>query len=374
MGGFSPSWLLCLAALGITAAPLVAQSRTAGRVMRVTAGDTLPVGGVTVVLHKVARAAQGPIDTVIADQRGRFAFRFPTDTTAAHLLSVRYEGIQYFSQAVASNPERPDTGIVILVADTSSTAPVRARERTLLVSRADESGTRAVVDWLVLQNAGERTRVGDSLRPSWGAPLPPDAQNVELADAALSQFSSEALDFRRDSVLLFSPISPGQKELVLQYRIPGTLRRFAMPLPAGLDSLFVLLEEPGARVVLPRLSVADTQRLEGRTFQRWAGAAGGATSLEIDFPGASLSARVTLPILVGIAALGFAVLSVVALRRRRQVVPHPVYLADAIARLDAARLERGAELAPDEEERYLAERERLKAALSRALAAARRRS
>jgi hypothetical protein len=356
-------------------APLRAQSRTAGRVMRVAGGDTLPVGRVSVVLHKVSRAVQGPIDTVTADPLGRFGFRFPTDTTAAYLLSVRYEGIQYFSQAVASNPERPDTGIVILVADTSSTVPVRARERTLLVSRADESGTRAVIDWLVLQNAGERTRVaGDSLSPSWGAALPPDAQNVALADAALSQFSSDALEFRRDSVLLFAPISPGQKELVLQYRIPGTLRRFRVPLSEALDSLFVLLEDPGARVRMPALVAADSQRLEGRAFRRWAGKASSSATLEVEFPAGSIAAKLTLPLLVGAAALGFALLSVFALRRRGPAAPHPVYLADAIARLDAARLERGGTLPPEEEARYLAERERLSAALTRALAAVSRRS
>jgi hypothetical protein len=343
--------------------------------MRVAGGDTIPVGGAAVVLHRVARTAQGPLDSVSADSRGRFAFRFPTDTTAAYLLSVRYQGIQYFSQAVASNPGRPDTAVVILVADTSSAAPVIARERTLLLSRADESGTRAVVDWVVLSNPGERTRVaGDSLRPSWGAPLPPDAQSVQLADAALSQFSAEALDFRRDSVVLFAPISPGQKELVLQYRIPGGLRRLSVPLTAGLDSLFVLLEEQGASVIVPRLSARDSQQLDRRVFQRWAGVPGGATSLEIAFPATPLSARLALPLLVGFTALGFAVLALLTLRRHRQGPPHPIYLADAIARLDAAWLERGSERLPGEEERYLAERARLKQALEQALAGARHRS
>jgi hypothetical protein len=375
LGGFSRNWLASVAALAVIAVPLFGQSRTAGRVMRVAGGDTLPVGGVAVVLHRVARAAQGPIDTTIADPRGRYAFRFPTDTTAAFLVSVRYEGIQYFSAALASRPERPDTSVIILVADTSSTAPVNAQERTLLVSRADESGTRAVVDWVVLLNSGERTRVaGDSLHPSWGAALPPDAQNVALADAALSQFSAEVLEFRRDSVLLFAPLSPGQTELVLQYHIPGTLRRFSVPLTRGLDSLFVLLEERGASVVVPRLSVAESQRLEGRTFQRWVGVVGDAASLEISFPAASIPARVLLVLLVATAALGFAVLTVVVLRGRKQIAPHPLYLADAIARLDAAHLERGTEPQPEDEARYLAERARLKDALEQALAGARRRS
>jgi 5-hydroxyisourate hydrolase-like protein (transthyretin family) len=359
----------------MTAAPLAAPSRTAGRVIRITSGDTLPVARVPVVLHRIGRAAQGPVDTTSTDREGRFAFRFQGDSGAAYLLSVRYDGIQYFSSAIASDPEHPDTAVTILVADTSSSAPVTAHERTLLVSRADETGTRTVVDWLVLQNTGERTRVSpDSLRPSWGAPLPPEAQNVELADATISQFSAEALEFRRDSVLLFAPLSPGRKELVLQYRIPGTLRRFSVPLPAGLESAFVLLEDPRARLLVPPGTAVDSQRIEGRVFRRWAGSTAKVASLEIEFPAPPVSTRVLLPLLVGAAACGFALLAGFTLRRRVPSTPNPLYLADAIARLDAAHLERGSAGSPEEAASYLAERARLKAELTRALAGAPRRS
>ena len=66
----------------------------------------------------------------MADPGGRFAFRFTADTSAAYLLSSRYGGIEYFSQPVATNPSRPDTGIVVIVADTSSLVPVVVRQRT----------------------------------------------------------------------------------------------------------------------------------------------------------------------------------------------------------------------------------------------------
>jgi len=360
----------------MTAAPLAAQSRATGRVIRITSGDTVPVVQVPVVLHRVGRAAQGPLDTTDTDREGRFGFRFRADSGAAYLLSVRYAGIQYFSSAIGTDSEHPDTTITILVADTSSSAPVTAKERTLLVSRSDETGTRTVVDWLVLQNAGERTRVSpDSVRPSWGGPLPPDAQNVELADATISQFSAQALEFRRDSVLLFAPLSPGRKELVLQYRIPGTLRRFSVPLPAGLDSAFVLLEDPRARMMVPPWTVSDSQRIEGRVFRRWTGSTADVASLEIEFPAPPVSTRLMLPLLVGATACGFALLALFTLRRRRAPsTPNPLYLADAIARLDAAQLERGAAGSPEETARYLAERARLKAELSKALAGAPERS
>lgn len=373
MAGSSRSLLTALGIILLGLPSLAAQGRAAGRVVRLVAGDTLPVGGIPVALHRVGRAAQGPIDTVRADARGRFGFRFAPDSAAAYLLSVRYHGIEYFSQPIARNPALPDTALVIIVADTSSTVAVTTGERTLLISRPDESGTRAVVDWLVLENRGERTRVApDSSRPSWSAPLPPEAQNVELADARLSQFSPDALEFRGDSVLVFAPLSPGEKELVLQYRIPGSLRRFSVPAAEGTDSLFVLLEDPRARVASPSLAIADTQRLEGRLFRRFAGRTGGVAAIEISFPAAPVSPGVVLAVLVTLSGLAFAALAALLLKRR--ALPqgrHPLDLADQIARLDAAQLLRGEPDSAEQRERYLAERARLVAALARALAATR---
>jgi hypothetical protein len=358
------------------AAPAAAQPSglAEGRVIRVVAGDSVPVAGARVVLHRVALTAQGVSDSVRADAQGRFRIRFRVDSGAAYLLSVRHHGIEYFSNPL--DPDHPDTALVIAVADTSATAPVRTRERTLLISGRDESGTRTVVDWFVIENAGERTRTGDSARPAWGAPLPPDAQRVELADARLSPFAEDALSFRGDSVLVLAPLAPGRKELVLQYRLPGSARRIPVPLNPGMDSLLVLLEEPGARVLQPALAASAVEQLEGRSFRRWAGVpAEGA--LELEFPGVPPPERLVLLVLVIVAGTGLATLALLALRERRRTAAadqaHPLYLADAIARLDSSIQDRPAASA-DELARYRAERARLRARLDAALAAERRKS
>jgi len=108
-------------------------------------------------------------------------------------------------------------------------------------------------------------------------------------------------------VLLFAPLSPGDKELMLQYRIPGELRRFRVPLVAD-DSVFVLMEEAGARVVTPVLAGADSQTIEGRPFRRFAGTMAGATMLEIELAGGPLSSEQLLVILVVLLAAGFVLL------------------------------------------------------------------
>jgi hypothetical protein len=102
---------------------------------------------------------------------------------------------------------------------------------------------------------------------------------------------------------------------------------------------------------------------------------GTAASIEVVFPAAPISPQVALLLLVGLAGLGFAGLALLIARRRAVAPPpHPVHLADAIARLDLAQLERGDQLSPEERATYAAERARLKEALSQALAGARRRS
>lgn len=313
---------LAFAALCAAWAPsILAQATTAGRIVRLVGGDTVAAPRVQVVLHRVGPAGQGPLDTVLTDPAGRFGFRFAGDTTSVFLLSARYAGIEYFSRPVSGDPGRADTSVTLMVADTSSGQPVGVRQRTLLVSRPDESGTRVVIDWMVLSNRGPLTRVApDSVRATWGGPLPEAAQNVEMADSRLSQFAAEAVSFRRDSALIFAPLSPGDKELMLQYRIPGTLREFVVPASVS-ESVFVLLEEPGARVSAPPLTVADSQEIEGRAFYRWAGLMGGGGEIKVVLAGPRFSQQQILVLLVALLGAGFALLALRALtvaRRRRR--------------------------------------------------------
>jgi len=328
------------------------------------------------VLHQVGPTLQAPVDTVLAGPGGKFDVRFRSDTSALFLLSVRYQGIEYFSAPIRGLPGKPDTSLVIIVADTSSAAPVSVAERTLLVGRPDQSHSRMVIDWLVLSNPGERTRVSpDSSRATWSVPLPEGVQQVSLADASLSQFSPDAVGFRGDSVQVFAPISPGRKELVLQYRIAGGLQRVAVPAP-GTDSVFVLLEEPEAGVEPASLIRTEGQQIEGRAFGRWGGVLGSAREFTLVLPGPGLSSRVVLPVLLGTAILAFFALALARARGRAVPVetPDPIALADRIARLDQERAEAGAAWPPERDAAYRAERARLKAQLERALATPPRRS
>ena len=69
------------------------------------------------------------------------------DTAALLLTSSRHDGIEYFSRpARAAAAARPDTGLVILVADTSSSAPVTLAGRYLMIGRPEQGGRRGALD------------------------------------------------------------------------------------------------------------------------------------------------------------------------------------------------------------------------------------
>jgi hypothetical protein len=198
MTGRTGKWLriqaAALAALAILPAlPVfpVISAQTTRATGRVLSADSTPVRGVRVLLHRVGPETQGPIDSTRSDGRGRFLFTFLPDTSAFYLLSAERAGIEYFSPPVATNPERPDTGIRILVYDTSSTTPISLVARHLVIARPGEDGSRGVLDLMVLRNDSRLTRTtSDTTRPTWSAPLPPGTIGLDLSE---SDFSREAV-------------------------------------------------------------------------------------------------------------------------------------------------------------------------------------
>lgn len=344
--------------------PLLAQQTTAaaGRVVRIQGQDTLPVTGTMVVLHRVGRATQGPIDTAVTDSRGRFGFRYATDTTAVFLLSAGYAGIEYFSTALQGTPAVPDSGLVLFVADTSGQAAISVASRHIVISRPDKGGLRPALEIVVLQNAGSTTRVaGDSAHPVWVARLPGGAVG---AQAGNGDYSPEALVFRGDSVLLFAPVAPGDKQVIFTYSLPANPGRVRVPMLDSVAALNVLLEEQDIAVTGAGLTRSGPQTIEGRTFLQWVGPAPLGSVLEIGFGGAA--GRWLLPLLVGLVALALGGLTFRALRRPAPARGEPPLL-DQLARLDARYAGKQTETAPEEWARYEQERAALKARLAAGL-------
>ena len=365
---------MAAAALALLAgAPLAAQQGSivaGGRVVRITAGDTLPAAGADVVLHRIGRDRQGPLDSLQADAGGRFRFRFPADTTALYLLTSRHHGVQYFSEPVHTNPERPDTALVLAVHDTSSRQPVTLAARNIVVSAPGTDGTRNVVELIALRNDGPLTRVpADSAEAVWMWRIP---RGVAGFAADAGELSAGAIDLHGDSVLVLAALPPGLREITIEYLLPARLADAEFPFDEGAVSVNLLVEEEDAAIVLPAGLRPDSATvIEGRAFRRWAGTVRVGESIAVTLPVPGRWGSGALFALVGllVMALIAGALRVFRTPARHQanVAPDPDALIEAIARLDASH----AAAAPHDPaalQRYSEARAALKAQLERALA------
>jgi hypothetical protein len=361
---------LPLTLLAFSATPLAAQS-VAGVVVRPSAGDSVPVAGARVVLHRVGKAEQGPVDSAPSAADGRFHFALARDTAALYLLSARYEGIEYFTMPLDRAPERDPEMVTVVVHDTSSRTGVTASARHVVIPRAGDDGTREVLDLVLLVNAGTETRVApDSLGASWSGPLPPESEGLELGE---SDVSPDAVVRRGDSVIVSAPISPGEKQLAFQYHLPGGRRTIDLPVGSEGLALNVLLEEPGASASGPGLVEADSQALEGRSFHRWSGDVPPNAIVRIALPGAGSGSTPVIAVLVTVLALALLLAAWRILPRRGPVSAagpgdEGDRILNAIAALDARYQGGEAETPAEEWAHYLKRRAALKAEAAAALA------
>jgi hypothetical protein len=357
-----------LSALAVWARPLEGQQLSVAS-GRVVVADTTPLPEARVLLHRIGRDVQGPIDSVRADPRGRFRFRFRADTSALYLLSVRYGGIEYFSTPVHTNPSRPDTSLRLIAYDTSSTAPIGVEARHLVVPRAGANGARAVLDLIVLKNEGRLARVSpDARHPAWTVVLPAGTGAMDVGE---SDVSPDAIVREGDTVKVLAPLAPGQKQLSLEYAVATPDGRLVFGVGSAEAPLNVLVEEPGARVTGGTLAMADSQVIEGRHFRRWTGRVPAGGTVAVAFAGGSGGGtRRTLIALVVPVAVALVFAGWLRLRRPRGARPPlpPDALLDAIAALDARYQGREADTPSDEWLRYETERAELKTRLERALA------
>jgi hypothetical protein len=361
------AWLASLLAIAVST-PVIAQQRipVAGRVLRPGA-DSAPAPGVRLVLHRVGRSLQGPLDSVVSDTAGRFRLRFLADTTFLYLISANYAGIEYFSPPINTNPALPDTALVVAVFDTSSSQPVKLAARYLVIRRAAADGSRSVLDLIVLENRGAATRLaGDSVLPAWRGFVPLGVSGIRVGEADLS---SDAITFRGDTILVFAPIAPGEKQIALEYAL-GPAIPLRLRFPEDSVATNVLVQDAQARVETGEMMAVDSQVIEGESFHRWVGAPHAGEELRVSF--GETGGRVPgwlLPAMVGLIGVGLLA-AVFRLRPRKSVVSLEA-LTDRIAELEARYAGRETEVSPEEWARYREEHDRLRAELSGHLASRR---
>ncbi len=288
-----------------------------GRVLR-GGRDTVPLPNAVVVLHRMASASAGPIDSVRSDARGRYrlALRNP-DSTSGYVVSVWYDSIAYFSLPlnVVSRPAVHVEDILTFPASRTG-PPLRLPRRLATISTATADGSREVLEILELENPGQATRItDDTLVPTWAGRLPERAGQYR---AGQGDVSPEAMRFRTDSVLIYAPIPPGPaKQLSYDYTLAAGARTFVMPIDQPTVEVNLLVEDTAALVIAPKLESFGVKEIEGRRFAAYrAGPLAAGERVEIRLPPGKFRAQALLPYVIAVVAAGMLVVLVWALRRR----------------------------------------------------------
>jgi hypothetical protein len=294
-----------------------------GRVLRGgRGGDTVPLANAWVVLHRLARDAAGPLDSVRSDTRGRYrlALRDP-DSASAYAVSVLFDSIAYFSLPLnATGRAALHVEDIVAFATTTRGPPIHLARRLATVARGTDDGTREVLEILELQNTGVTTRVtSDTLAPTWAGRVPAGAGQFR---GGQGDISSDAMQFRHDSVIVFAPIPPGPvKQISYGYSIPAGTRALVLPIDQPTDEVNLLIEDSTAVVVAPKLESLGVKELEQRHFSAYrAGPLVPGDKVEIRLPAGKFRAQLLLPYVIALLAAGMIVALVWALKRKPSVV------------------------------------------------------
>jgi hypothetical protein len=235
-------------------------------------GDA-PLPGVLVTLHQVSAEMSGEIDSVRAGPDGTFQLRLPRvpahgERSDVYFASVRHKDILYFGSAIIS-PVQLDSLYVIQAYDTLSVPPGGAElplaVRTLFLTKV-ESGWEAT-DFFQLRQEGDRTLYSPEEGVTWRYPLPPEARDFELGQGDMGE---DAVRFQGEELELFAPIPPGDRFLLVNYRIPED--DFTLPLPGETGRMEVLIRSPGPEASFEPLTPSSPVEMDpGNVFDRWVG-------------------------------------------------------------------------------------------------------
>jgi hypothetical protein len=234
------------------------------------AQEPLPRG--TVVLHQVSEMESGEIDSVRVAADGTFQLRLPHVPDHAtrpeiFFASVEYGGLLYFGPAVTEAVQL-DSLYEIQVFDTLSVPPggadIPLAGRSLFLEKNAEGWT--VTDVFQLMQDGTKTLYSPEDGVVWGYPIPPSAEDFQLGQADLAP---DAVQFINGRVEVSSPLSPGERYLMVRYGLSAD--EFTLPLPGRTDRMEILVREPAPPFDFPPLAPAAPVELEpGNRFRRFA--------------------------------------------------------------------------------------------------------
>jgi hypothetical protein len=187
-----------------------------------------------------------------------------------YFASIDYEGVLYFGSAITTL-EQLDSLYVIDVyqaEEVPSEGVILPLEvRTMFIEFA--GGEWVVTDLFALANRGTRTLVAEEDGVVWSYPLPPGATQAELGEGDLPP---DAVTFERGRVLVRAPLPPGDRVLMIRYRLESL--GSTIPAPGSTEVFEMLVKEPAPPLRVEGLEAVDVVALGPESsYRRYGGTA-----------------------------------------------------------------------------------------------------
>jgi hypothetical protein len=275
---------------------------------------------VVVTLHRVGEDTAAPIDSVTADDLGRyeFSFRRTGDQGAIYFVSAAYGGITYFTPPLVHSTVVGDEAEIAVFDTTSRAVPISTRGHHIIVSAADEKSVRTITEVFEVANDTSVTQVvavgGKSV---WSTRLPPGAMRFMMTKGDLP---GGAVRYEDGSAHVYAPIAPGLKQFAFSYALPASSFPIQVSIERPTEVLEVLIEEEKGSVTGAGLAEVDPVSLERRSFRRFMAQDVAANQVSvIALPQSAMSRLSGRPFIIGLVVVaGSAMAFVLARALRRQ--------------------------------------------------------
>ena len=230
-----------------------------------------PLDAGTVILHRVSPEGSGEVDTATVGPGGEFQFLLPAVPDAdiqgeIFFTSVDFEGVLYFGPAITALEEL-DSLYVIRVFQAEEVPPegvsLPVEVRTIFIEFAGDEWV--ATDLFAIDNRGTRTLVAKEGGVVWSYPLPPGATEPELGEGDLPP---DAVTFEGGRVLVSAPLPPGDRVLMIRYRLANL--GSTIPAPGRTEVFELLVKEPFPPLRVEGLEPVDVVALgPGTSYRRY---------------------------------------------------------------------------------------------------------
>ncbi len=338
--------LLSLLALASFATPANAQDNgvVTGTVRNETTGE--PLSTVDITLSKFAdqTGTNSEDTTVTTADDGTFRFEgLDTSDGLAYAISTRYLDVLYSTTMILLSNQAEQQVELIVYDTTTDQSAISIPARGLIVSGIEpETGLLSITDAYTFEVAGDLTVVEGNDGYSLRFPVPASVDNV----APRRGFDFRTARIEETSVLVTTPLKPGQTNAGLDYEFLYTGTTVEMPIEAGYptDALQILVPTSieDSEIVV---SAAESPLLDGgvvdindRDYHVWSasGLAPGST-LTLTFSGlpqpptSNRLSTIEPAILAGLVLVAASALTGWIVVSRGLHKPRPVTLAPAAA-------------------------------------------